>query len=74
MHTKGGSPCEYPDIKEYLTLGGVKELVEREALAKAGQKLPDPFYWYLWGNLEHLRSSYCEHTAHSALEGTLQGT
>jgi hypothetical protein len=27
-------------------------------LIKAGYKLPDPFYWDLWGNLEHLREIY----------------
>jgi len=25
--------------------------------------LPAPFYWDLWGNLEHLRNAYQEHLA-----------
>jgi hypothetical protein len=29
-------------------------------LVKAGHKLPAPFYWDLWGNLDHLRESYQE--------------
>jgi hypothetical protein len=48
---------------EYLALGGLQELLDRQPLIKAGYKLPDPFYWDLWGNLEHLRenySDYCE--------------
>jgi hypothetical protein len=32
-------------------------------LIEAGQKLPDPFYWDLWGNLDHLRESYSEYLA-----------
>jgi hypothetical protein len=47
-------------LKEYLALGGLKELLDRKPLILAEQKLPDPFYWDLWGNLEHLRESYQE--------------
>jgi hypothetical protein len=50
-------------LVEYLALGGLKELVDRKPLIQAGQKLPDPFYWDLWGNLEHLRESYSEYLA-----------
>jgi hypothetical protein len=42
-------------LQEYLALGGLKELIDRRALILANQKLPAPFYWDLWGNLEHLR-------------------
>ncbi len=42
-------------LHEYLALGGLKELLDRRALILAEQKLPAPFYWDLWGNLEHLR-------------------
>jgi hypothetical protein len=45
-------------LVEYLALGGLKELVDREPLIKAGHKLADPFYWDFWGNLEHLREAY----------------
>ena len=45
-------------LQEYLALGGLKELLDRRALILSGQKLPAPFYWDLWGNLEHLRG--CE--------------
>jgi hypothetical protein len=48
-------------LVEYLALDGLKELVDRKPLIQAGHKLPDPFYWDLWGNLEHLRESYQEH-------------
>ncbi len=44
-------------------LGGLKELLDRKPLIQAGHKLPDPFYWDLWGNLEHLIESYQEHLA-----------
>jgi len=37
--------------------------LDRKPLIQAGHKLPDPFYWDLWGNLEHLRESYQEHLA-----------
>jgi len=47
-------------LGEYLALGGLKELIEREPLIEAGHKLPDPFYWDLWGNLDHLREEYKE--------------
>jgi hypothetical protein len=42
-------------LQEYLALGGLKELLDRRALILVEQKLPAPFYWDLWGNLEHLR-------------------
>jgi len=45
-------------LQEYLALGGLKELLDRRALILAEQKLPAPFYWDLWGNLEHLRGTY----------------
>jgi hypothetical protein len=45
-------------LGEYLALGGLKELLDRRALILAGQQLPAPFYWDLWGNLEHLRETY----------------
>ena len=48
---------------EYLALGGLKELIDRKALIKEGYKLPEPFYWNLWGNLEHLRESYSDYCA-----------
>jgi len=32
-------------------------------LIKAGYKLPEPFYWDLWGNLEPLRESYSDYCA-----------
>jgi hypothetical protein len=38
-------------------------LIDRRALILANQKLPAPFYWDLWGNLEHLRNAYQEHLA-----------
>jgi hypothetical protein len=47
-------------LAEYLALGGVNELIQRAPLVEAGQKLPDPFYWDLWANLEHLRESYID--------------
>jgi len=50
-------------LLEYLAIGGLKELVDRKPLIQAGHKLPDPLYWDLWGNLEHLRESYREHPA-----------
>jgi len=50
-------------LREYLTLGGLKELIDRKPLILANQKLPAPFYWGLWGNLEHLREAYQEHLA-----------
>jgi len=50
-------------LQEYLALGGLKELIDRRALILANQKLPAPFYWVLWGNLEHLRNAYQEHLA-----------
>jgi len=50
-------------LREYLALGGLKELIDRQPLILANQKLPAPFYWDLWGNLEHLREAYQEHLA-----------
>jgi hypothetical protein len=50
-------------LAEYLALGGVNELVQRAPLVEAGHNLPDPFYWDLWANLEHLRESYTEYCA-----------
>ena len=47
-------------LKEYLALGGLKELLDRKSLLQAGHKLPAPFYWDLWGNLNHLREAYQE--------------
>jgi hypothetical protein len=47
-------------LKEYLALGGLKELLDRRALILANQNLPAPFYWDLWGNLEHLRETYAQ--------------
>jgi len=38
----------------------LKELLDRRALILAEQKLPAPFYWDLWGNLEHLRGTYAQ--------------
>ena len=50
-------------LEEYLALGGLQELIERRTLFIEGYKLPDPFYWDLWGNLEHLRESYSNYCA-----------
>jgi hypothetical protein len=50
-------------LAEYLALGGLNELIKRVPLVEAGHKLPDPFYWDLWANLEHLRKSYAEFCA-----------
>jgi hypothetical protein len=50
-------------LEEYLALGGVQELIERKILFIEGYKLPDPFYWDLWGNLDHLRDSYLDYCA-----------
>jgi hypothetical protein len=47
-------------LAEYLALGGLNELIQRVPLIEAGHKLPDPFFWDLWANLEHLRESYAE--------------
>jgi hypothetical protein len=43
-------------LKEYLALGGIQELIEREQLK--GLPLPTPFYWDLWADLDHLREGY----------------
>jgi hypothetical protein len=69
--TEGGDPIRKRFIRryleerlqEYLALGGLKELIDRRPLILANQKLPAPFYWDLWGNLEHLRNSYSEFIA-----------
>jgi len=37
-------------------------------LIEAGHKLPDTFYWDLWGNLEHLRESYSEWLAQEHID------
>jgi hypothetical protein len=50
-------------LAEYLALGGLNEFIQRAPLIEAGHKLPDPFYWDLWANLEHLRESYSEFCA-----------
>jgi hypothetical protein len=50
-------------LEEYLALGGLQELIERRTLFIEGYKLPDPFYWDLWGNLEHLRDTYVDYCA-----------
>jgi hypothetical protein len=50
-------------LAEYLALGGLNELIQRVPLIEAGHKLPDPFFWDLWANLEHLRESYTEFCA-----------
>jgi len=50
-------------LAEYLALGGLNELIQRVPLVKAGHELPDPFFWDLWANLEHLRASYTEFCA-----------
>jgi hypothetical protein len=50
-------------LEEYLALGRLQELIERRTLFIEGYKLPDPFYWDLWGNLEHLRESYSDYCA-----------
>jgi hypothetical protein len=47
-------------LAEYLALGGLNELIQRVPLIEAGHKLPDPFFWDLWANLEHLRERYAE--------------
>jgi hypothetical protein len=50
-------------LAEYLALGRLNELIQRAHLIEVGQKIPDPFYWDLWANLEHLRESYIEFCA-----------
>ncbi len=37
-------------------------------LIEAGHKLPDAFYWDLWGDLEHLRQSYDEWLAQEHID------
>jgi hypothetical protein len=46
---------------EYLALGGLQDLLDRQSLIKSGYKLPDPFYWDLWSNLDHLRENYIDY-------------
>jgi hypothetical protein len=48
-------------LAEYLASGELNKLIQRAPLVEAGQKLPNPFYWDLWGNLEHLRENYAEY-------------
>jgi len=55
-------------LGEYLALGGLKELLDRRALILANQKLPAPFYWDLWGNLEHLRETYAQWLAEHSFD------
>jgi hypothetical protein len=70
-HTEGGLVIRKKFLKyyleqrleEYLALGGLQELIERRTLYIEGYKLPDPFYWDLWGNLEHLRDTYADYCA-----------
>jgi hypothetical protein len=70
-HTEGGLVIRKKFLKyyleqhleEYLALGGLQELIERRTLFIEGYKLPDPFYWDLWGNLEHLRNTYADYCA-----------
>jgi hypothetical protein len=50
-------------LAEYLALGGLNELIQRVPLVEAGHNLPDPFFWDLWANLEHVRKSYSEYCA-----------
>jgi hypothetical protein len=50
-------PCRVPSIRR------VEQTHPEGTLVEAGQKLPDPFYWDLWANLEHLRESYIEFCA-----------
>jgi len=50
-------------LEEYLALGGLQELIERKSLVKERNKLPEPFYWDLWGNLDHLKESYSDYCA-----------
>ncbi len=44
-------------LREYLALGGTKELVEREDLA-GNFDLPRAFYWDLWEDIETVRLRY----------------
>jgi hypothetical protein len=56
---------------EYLALGGLKKLVDRQPLIKAGYELPEPFYWDLWGNLKHLREAYITNAFFTVFPSTL---
>jgi hypothetical protein len=55
-------------LEEFLAIGGLKELLERKPLIEAGHKLPNPFYWDLWGELDHLRESYSEYCAQEHID------
>jgi hypothetical protein len=44
-------------LREYLALGGTKELVEREELI-LNSDLPRAFYWDLWADIETVRLRY----------------
>jgi hypothetical protein len=48
-------------LEEFLALGGLKELLDRKPFIETGLELPDPFYWDLWGEVDHLRESYSEY-------------
>jgi len=43
---------------EYLALGGLQELIDRQPLIETGYKLPDPFYWDLWGNIDYCQEEH----------------
>ena len=67
--TKEGKPIHSKFIKvyleerlaEYLATGGLAEIILRSSLDVGNYQLPDPFYWDLWGNLNHLRFAYQEY-------------
>ena len=48
-------------LAEYLALGGLVEIIHRSSLDVGNYELPDPFYWDLWSNLNHLRFAYLEY-------------
>lgn len=50
-------------LREYLLLGGIRELIEWKELQEQGHKLPDPFYWDLWADVDNLRKEYLDHCA-----------
>jgi hypothetical protein len=54
-------------LEEFLALGGLKKIIIRRKLP-AGHSLPEPFFWDLWGNLDHLRDSYTEYCAQEHLD------
>ena len=45
-------------LAEYLALGGLVEIIQRENLEVGDYQLPDAFYWDLWSHLSHLRHEY----------------